>query len=961
MMVLGFTVSTACFPPALEQDTVGAVDTATDDSGTDDSWGDAEVGPDSETSLVPSELVASVERVDDVELTWSGGAVAFWVYRCDGAPCSGEWRRLTSEPVAERKFRDTTALAPGAPQAPTLQVMEDSRHVDLSWDAVETPSAPRYSYRVTAVVEGVESAPSTEAMGHRAERPVTGYEVSVAQGEWEEVGVVTTWRDASADSPTLSLSGVVASQGTYAAHVELVASGVAATAGPTRSYRVRAVSDFGPGAAAEATGRRKAPPVALQWQRSELEAEGFEDLPLATAAVAQDTGAPADGSARYYRVVLSGVGAQPVSSEVVAGWRQPPPGVPGGLTATTELGDRVRLSWQAVSGALGYHVYRGEQRLTSGSGITTTSFEDFDTGAPGEWTAPGSVTASTDRTDGIEVSWVAPSRPVGPSASYSVSAVNPSGEGVRSASVSGRRSAPALDVWEIEIGEDGGTRVEPVETSEAAWLDEDAPLAGIAPGAATASQGDHRAFVRLTCSEAALTPAATVSYRMRARLVGGGGTPWSETAEGRRGHGGLSNRWQRSTGTIADSFADLGSGLTITDTTAPSDGARRWYRCIWSAPGAAPAMTNAVEGWRLAFEEIAAGHEFTCARTAVAPDGGRVWCWGRNTWGQLGRGHMNNEPSPQRIPSLSGVRELAAGPDAHHVCARKDGATDATVWCWGSNERGTIGDGTTQNRPSPTQVPGLGSQSVRVSGAKTCSRFVGRVHCWGDGLYGDIGSNQPPDSGASYTVPAPVHTTSGAVLSRIAHLAAGGQHVCATSSEDQLWCWGYNDGYQLGTTLQDTWLAVNTRELSIVALYAGGSSNCARSSSGQVSCWGDNWFGTLGQPTQITKSAEPLEVPGLIASDLSLGGGFGCAVVSENGQARAKCWGAGNYGQLGNGSPTNNHVPQTVLLSPGNTPLEGVHDIAAGSNHACALVNNAAYCWGGSPASSTRAVQVTLP
>lgn len=946
------TVSAACFQPPLERDTDEAVDTSTETDGVD-----AEIGPDSVTSLVPSELAASVERVDDVELSWSGGALAFWVYRCDGAPCGGEWRRLTSEPIVERKFRDTTALAAGSPRAPTLRVMEDSRHVDLSWDAVVAPSAPRYSYRVTAVVEGVESAPSSEAMGHRAERPVTGYEVSVAQGEWEDVGV-TTWRDVAAGPPTLSLSGVVASQGTYAAHVELVASGVNATAGPTKSYRVRAVTDFGPGAAAEASGRRRAPTVALQWQRSELEAEGFEDLPLATTAVAQDTGAPVDGSARYYRVVLSGIGAQSVSSKVVAGWRQPPPGVPGGLTATTELGDRVRLSWQAVSGALGYHVYRGAERLTSGSGIEATSFEDFDTGAPGEWAAPGSVSASTDRTEGIEVSWVAPARPVGASASYSVSAVNPSGEGTRSASVSGRRSAPALDVWEVEVTSDGGTRVEQVEASEPSWFDEDAPRAEISPGAATASQGDHRAYVRLSSSGAVVTPAATVSYRMRGRLDGGGGTPWSAFAEGRRAHGGLSNRWQRSTGTTAQSFADLGSGLTMNDSTAPSDGALRWYRNIWSAPGAESAMTSAVEGWRLAFVEIAAGYEFTCARTTAIPDGGRVWCWGRNTSGQLGRGHMNIGPSPERIPSLSGVRELAAGANSYHVCARKD---DATVWCWGSNQSGTIGDGTTQNRPSPTQVPGLSSQSVRVSGAKTCSRYLGRVHCWGDGLYGDIGSNQPPDSGASYTRPAPVHTTSGAELSRITHLAAGGQHGCATSSEDQLWCWGYNDGYQLGTTLQGTSLAVNTRELSIVALYAGCYVNCARSSSGQVSCWGSNYLGALGQPTEVWRSAEPLEIPSLIASDLSLGGDFGCAVVSEEGQARAKCWGAGNYGQLGIGSTTNTHVPQTVLLSPGNTPLAGVHDIAAGSNHGCALVNNAPYCWGGSPATSTRAAQVTLP
>lgn len=952
MMVLGFTASTGCFQPALEQDTVGDVDTATDDNG-----GDTQVETDSVASLRPTELAASVERVDDVELTWSGGALAFWVYRCDEVPCAGEWRRINSEPIAERTFRDTTALAAGSPQAPTLQVIEDSRHVDMSWDTVVAPTAPRYSYRVTAVVDGVESAPSTEAIGHRRERPVTGYEVSVAQGEWEDVGQVTTWRDVSAAPPTLSLSGVAASQGTSAAHVELVASGVAATAGQTKSYRVRAVTEFGPGAAAEASGRRAAPSVALQWQRSELEAEGFEDLPLATALAAQDTGAPADGSARYYRVVLSGVGAQSVSSEVVAGWRQPPPGVPGGLTATTELGDRVRLSWQAVSGALGYHVYRGEQRLTSGSGIATTTFEDFDTGAPGEWAAPGSVTASTDRTEGIEVSWVAPVRPVGPSASYSVSAVNPSGEGVRSASVSGRRSAPALDVWEVEVTNDG-TRTELVQSSVSQWVDEDAPWAQIVAGTIAATQGDHRAFVKLSHSGAGVTPAAVASYRVRGRLIGGGGTAWSEAAAGRRAYEALTYRWQRSTSTVAQGFVELGMGQTLNDSSAPIDGARRWYRTVLSAPGADPATSTAVEGWRLAFVEVAAGHDFTCALTPLTSDGGRVWCWGANASGQLGRGHMNNGPSPQRVLNLSDVRELATGPGARHVCAVK---ADDTLWCWGDNSVGAIGDGTFENRSSPTLVSGLSSESVRVGEGNTCSRDSGRVHCWGDGLYGDVGSNQPGSVGHLYATPAPVHTTSGAELNGVRQLAVGGLHGCATSIDEDLWCWGYNDGYQLGTTLQGDSRAVNARELSVVGLYAGGYFNCGRSSSGTVWCWGSNEVGALGQPPGVTRSAEPLELPNLIASELSLGAVFGCAVVSEEGEAKARCWGQGTSGQLGNGSTTGNHVPQAVLMSPGAVALTGVTAISSGTAHACALVNNAPYCWGGAPANSTRAVAITLP
>lgn len=777
------SVGSACFQPPLERDTDEAVDTSTDTDG-----GDGEVGPDSVTSFVPSELAASVERVDDVELTWSGGAVAYWVYRCDGAPCSGEWRRLTNEPVAERKFRDTTALAAGAPQAPTLQVMEDSRHVDLSWDAVVAPSAPRYSYRVTAVVDGVESAPSTEAMGHRAERPVTGYEVSVAQGEWEDVGGVTAWRDVAADPPTLSLSGVVASQGTDAAHVELVASGVNATAGPTRSYRVRAVTDFGPGAAAEANGRRKAPSVALQWQRSELEAEGFEDLPLATAAVVQDAGAPADGSARYYRVVLSGIGAQSVSSEVVAGWRQPPPGVPGGLTATTELGDRVRLSWQAVSGALGYHVYRGAERLTSGSGIEATSFEDFDTGAPGQWAAPSSVSASTDRTEGIEVSWVAPARPVGASASYSVSAVNPSGEGTRSASVSGRRSAPALDVWEVEITTTG-TRTQTVASSVSHWVDEDAPRALIDAGEVTTTRGAHRAFVRLTHSGESITPAAGATYRVRGRLAGGGGTAWSSHVDGRRAHGPLTRQWQRSAGAQAEGFTNLGtaSAASHEDVTASELGEKHWYRLIVSAPGATSQTLAPVQGWRLAFKKVVAGGLLG----ALSMDG-NVWVWDVPTAIPVAIDGPQGGPGP--IRNLVNIVDFAIGEGTG--CAIDE---TKALHCWGFNNFGQVGDGTRIDRPEPVRVETL--SNVTSVGGSSHAMYArtgdGRLYSWGYNSDYSLGINS--DEMVWRTVPGPVLTNAGTAVTDAVRLAKSEPYhywSCAVVSNVSLGlrCWGHEFG-----------------------------------------------------------------------------------------------------------------------------------------------------------------------
>lgn len=920
MWAVGICISlgTACFQPPLERDTDEAIDTSTDTDGVD-----AEIGPDSVTSLVPSGLAASVERVDDVELAWSSGAPAFSVYRCDAAPCAGEWHRLTSEPITERKFRDTTALAPGAPPAPTLRIMEDGQHVDLSWDAVVAPSAPRYSYRVTAVVDGVESAPSTEVMGHRAERPVMGYEVSVAQGEWEEVGAATTWRDASADPPTLSLSGVVASQGTYAAHVELVASGVAATAGPTRSYRVRAATDFGPGAAAEATGRRKAPAVALQWQRSELEAEGFEDLPLATAAVAQDAGAPADGSARYYRVVLSGVGAQSVSSQVVAGWRQPPPGVPGGLTATTELGDRVRLSWQAVSGALGYHVYRGEQRLTSGSGIATTTFEDFDTGAPGEWAAPGSVTASTDRTDGIEVSWVAPARPVGPSASYSVSAVNPSGEGGRSASVSGRRSAPALDVWEVEIGEDGA--VASIGSSSTKWLDSDAPRAVITAGSASASQGVHRRFVRLSHLGGEVGAAEPVRYRVRGKLLGSDVTPWSSRVEGERAHGALMRKWQRSFGETADGFMDVAT-VTETeyeDTTASDIGEKRWYRLVVSAAGATTQTLAPVQGWRLAFKKVVAGGLLG----ALSMDG-QVWVWDVPTVIPVAIDGPEGGPGP--IRNLVNVVDFAMGEGAG--CAIDD---TKALHCWGFNSFGQVGDGTRVDRPEPVRVETL--SNVTSVGGSSHAMYArtgdGRLYSWGYNSDYSLGINS--DEMVWRTVPGPVLTNAGTAVTDAVRLAKSEPFhygTCAVVSTLSLGlrCWGHEFGAG-ATSLSGA--------TSVSSVAVGDSHGCYATTDKRARCWGRGQEGQLGHGSQpIARVTSPVEVIGLWdVEDIAVVGATSCARRTNG---RLACWGSNQGGFLGAG--------ETAPLSSVPVDYVGIDEVSDLSMHgvnACVVRRGDVWCW----------------
>ena len=127
-----------CFPPALPREVDGDLSEATDtenndtgDTAPDTTETDTDIGP-----AVPYGVVATVDRYDDVEVTWQGVAASYRVYRCDAGDavsCAGQWHELTTEPVTERRFRDTTGAAPERPPAPTPSTTAEPSAVVVSW------------------------------------------------------------------------------------------------------------------------------------------------------------------------------------------------------------------------------------------------------------------------------------------------------------------------------------------------------------------------------------------------------------------------------------------------------------------------------------------------------------------------------------------------------------------------------------------------------------------------------------------------------------------------------------------------------------------------------------------------------------------------------------------------------------------------------------------------------------
>ncbi len=319
-----------------------------------------------------------------------------------------------------------------------------------------------------------------------------------------------------------------------------------------------------------------------------------------------------------------------------------------------------------------------------------------------------------------------------------------------------------------------------------------------------------------------------------------------------------------------------------------------------------------VSGLASGVSAIAAGYSHTCALTA---DGG-VKCWGNNGFGQLGDGTTTDRATPVDVSGLaSGVSAIAAGGsyNGSHTCAL---TTGGGVKCWGRNDYGQLGDGTTTNYTTPVDVSGLASgiSAIVAGGYHTCALTAGGgVKCWGDNRFGQLGDGTTTDRATPVAV--------NGLANGVRAVTVGGSHTCALMTGGGVKCWGHNNSGQLGdgTTgnIRTTPVDVGGLARGVLALAAGGSyyggHTCALTAGGGVKCWGDNYFGQLGDGTTGNICTTPVDVSGLasgvsaIAAGGSYDGGYTCALTTGGG---VKCWGDNRFGQLG--------------VNPGWTPVNVV-------------------------------------
>jgi alpha-tubulin suppressor-like RCC1 family protein len=329
----------------------------------------------------------------------------------------------------------------------------------------------------------------------------------------------------------------------------------------------------------------------------------------------------------------------------------------------------------------------------------------------------------------------------------------------------------------------------------------------------------------------------------------------------------------------------------------------------------------------------------------VLTSDGVVKCWGGADHDQLGNGSGTSSGTdggrgsltPEIIADLGNAKSISAG--WSHTCAVLD--TD-TVQCWGNNDY-AMASGTFQSWSiaTPRTVAGLGNvASVSAGVSHTCAvQNTGSVQCWGSNGNGELGNGSVARRSES------VQTVNG--LADAVSVSAGAVHTCAVRATGAVQCWGYNNDGQLGdgstTTVSPYGIPSPVTVAGIsnaVAVSASYGHSCALLADKTVKCWGANDYGALGNGTNID-STTPVSVTGINnAVSISTAPSYptSCAVLETG---RIMCWGYNASGQLGDGGIVNSNVPVEVV---------GISDavaVNAGASHTCALLaTGAVQCWG---------------
>jgi len=311
---------------------------------------------------------------------------------------------------------------------------------------------------------------------------------------------------------------------------------------------------------------------------------------------------------------------------------------------------------------------------------------------------------------------------------------------------------------------------------------------------------------------------------------------------------------------------------------------------------------------------IAAGSR----HVAVIKDSGTVWAWGDNTHGQLGDGSTNPRHSKQQVQELSDITAIASG-DSHTLARQSNGA----VWVWGYNYSGQLGDGTYLTSTIPLQIAIDSIRSISANAALSLAlKEDGTVWGWG---FGGTGQLEAPEN---IRINTPIQIDG---LSDVSAISTGGEHCLALKSDGTVWAWGDNTYGQLGVSGPRTnSIPRQIPELfDIIAIAAGGYHNLALRSDGSVFAWGWNGEGQLGLGSTEQTILIPTQIASLPNVTCIDAGSHHSVARLANGSVLG--WGHNKNGQLGLAIHGDITVPTPI------SQLQNIDTIAAGYNNTIAI------------------------
>ena len=335
------------------------------------------------------------------------------------------------------------------------------------------------------------------------------------------------------------------------------------------------------------------------------------------------------------------------------------------------------------------------------------------------------------------------------------------------------------------------------------------------------------------------------------------------------------------------------------------------------AYGTSSPVQTAVGGAK--WSQVSAGGTFTMATKTD----GSLWGWGENNVGQLGQNHTTNKSSPVQVTNMNSWETVASG-NSHVLAIKMDG----TLWTWGLNTYGQLGTNDTTNRSSPAQTIASSSDWRDVAAGLSHSMAIkidGTLWTWGRNENGQLGSNNRTDRSS------PAQTVSAAA--NWSKISAGNDHSAAVKTDGRLWLWGNNTTGQLGTsnrTRRSSPVQTVSRGTDWLQISISDTLSLAIKIDGSLWAWGKNNSGQLGTGNTISRSSPVQTVSGGTNWSQVTAGADVSFAIKQNGELWA--WGNNAYGQLADNTIISKSSP--IQITAGDDTWRSV---SAGTIHATAI------------------------